>query len=128
MTNGRRRPRRFIAWHTELLSDLGGDENMTVQQTALVEMATRTKLYGAHLYAWLMGQESLVNRKRRRFLPVVRERQQLMDSLARILKQLGLERRPEAGSGLGGIYRRKILRAGACGTGRGVGGRTGGYQ
>ena len=44
-----RRPRRFIAWHIELLSDLGGEENVTVQQTALVEMATRTELYGDHL-------------------------------------------------------------------------------
>ena len=40
-----------------------------------------------------MEQESLVNRKRKSVLPVLRERQQLVDSLARILGQLGLERK-----------------------------------
>lgn len=43
--------------------------------------------------AWLLVQPSLVNLRRRALLPVVRERQQLADALARYLGQLGLERR-----------------------------------
>ncbi len=66
---------------------------MSAQQLALVEMAVRTRLYVEHLDFFLMGQESLVNRKKKAVLPVLRERQQLVDSLARILGQLGLERR-----------------------------------
>jgi hypothetical protein len=75
------------------VADLGGKENVSAQQMALVEMATRTRLYVEHLDFFLMGQESLVNKKRKSVLPVLRERQGLVDSLARILGQLGLERR-----------------------------------
>ncbi len=83
----------LIAWRSELLTDLGGEEIVSAQQLALVEMVTRTRLYIEHLDAFLMEQQSLVNRKRKAVLPVLRERQQLVDSLARILGQLGLERR-----------------------------------
>ena len=43
--------------------------------------------------AWLLAQPSLVNKRKRALLPVVRERTQLADSLARHLSALGLERR-----------------------------------
>ena len=58
-----------------------------------MEIGTRTRLYVEHLGFFLMEQESLVNKKRKAVLPVLRERQQLVDSLSRILGQLGLERR-----------------------------------
>lgn len=51
--------------------------------------------------AWLVGQTSLVIVRRKALLPVLRERQQLADSLARILGQLGLERRPRQTPTLG---------------------------
>lgn len=72
---------------------LGGEAAVSAQQVALVEIATRTKLYIDHLDAFLMEQHSLVNAKRKAVLPALRERQSLADSLARILGQLGLERR-----------------------------------
>ena len=83
----------LIAWRSELLTDLGGEENVSAQRLALVDLATRTRLYVDSLDAWLMEQPSLVNRRKKAVLPVLRERQQLVDSLARILGQLGLERR-----------------------------------
>ena len=83
----------LFGWRNDLLTDLGGEGNVSAQQLALVEMAVRTRLYVEHLDFFLMGQESLVNRKKKAVLPVLRERQQLVDSLARILGQLGLERR-----------------------------------
>jgi hypothetical protein len=43
--------------------------------------------------AWLLKQPSLVNARKKSLLPVVRERQQLAESLARYVGQLGLERR-----------------------------------
>jgi hypothetical protein len=76
-----------------LLTDLGGEEAISAQELALVELAARTRLYVDHLDAFLLEQESLVNKRRKALLPVVRERQALVDSLARILGQLGLERR-----------------------------------
>ena len=83
----------LFAWRNELLTDLGGEGNVSAQQMALVEMAVRTRLYVEHLDFFLMQQESLVNRKKKAVLPVLRERQSLVDSLSRLLGQLGLERK-----------------------------------
>lgn len=84
----------LLEWKRDLIADLGGDGTISAQQRALVELATRTRLYVDHLDAFLMGQRSLVNGKRKAVLPVLKERQTLADSLGRILGQLGLERRP----------------------------------
>ena len=42
---------------------------------------------------WLLQQPSLVNKSRRQLFPVVLQRQQLADALARYMTTLGLERR-----------------------------------
>jgi hypothetical protein len=83
----------LLAWRKELLADLGGDATVSAQQVALVEAAVRTRLYVDALDAWILEHGSLVNARRRAVHPVVRERQQLVDSLARLLGLLGLERR-----------------------------------
>lgn len=85
--------RALLRWREELLADLGGREAVSAQQLALVELAVRTKLYVDSLDAWLMEQDSLINRRRKAVLPVLRERTQLADALARYLTALGLERR-----------------------------------
>jgi len=85
--------RSLLDWRRDLIADLGGEERVTAQQRALVEVATRTKLYVDHLDAWLMGQRSLVNVKKKSVHPVLVQRQALADSLARQLQALGLERR-----------------------------------
>lgn len=85
--------RALLDWRKDLLQDLGGEAAVSAAQLALVEAATRTRLYVDHLDAYLLEQRSLVNAKRRAVLPVVKERQALVDSLARLLHQLGLERR-----------------------------------
>jgi hypothetical protein len=83
----------LLEWRRDLIADLGGDAAISAQQRALIEVATRTRLYVDHLDAFLMSQRSLVNLKRKAVLPVLKERQTLADSLARILGQLGLERK-----------------------------------
>jgi len=85
--------RGLLDWRGDLIEDLGGPGHVSAAQLALVDVATRTRLYLDHLDAFLMEQNSLINKKRRSVFPVVRERQQLADSLARILAQLGVERR-----------------------------------
>jgi hypothetical protein len=81
------------AWRNELLSDLGGDAAASASQKALVDVAVRTRLFVESLDAFLMEQESLVNKKKRAVLPCVLERQRLADSLVAVLSRLGLERR-----------------------------------
>lgn len=85
--------RALLDWRSHLVSDLGGETAISAQQRALVEVATRSKLYIDHLDAFLMEQRSLVNAQRKAVLPVLRERQTLVDSLTRILTTLGLERK-----------------------------------
>ena len=80
-------------WRQELIQDLGGPDAVSTQSRAIVDLAVRTKLLLDSVDAWLLTQPSLVNKRTRALLPVVRERQQLADSLARYLTTLGLERR-----------------------------------
>jgi hypothetical protein len=80
-------------WRHQLATDLGGVGAISTQQAAIIDLAVRTKLLLDSIDAWLLTRPSLIDKKRRALLPVVRERQQLADALARYLSQLGLERR-----------------------------------
>jgi hypothetical protein len=80
------------AWRTELIRDLGGPEAISAQQATLIELAVRQRFLVESLDAWLFVQPSLVNARKQSLLPVLRERQQLADELARYLALLGLER------------------------------------
>jgi hypothetical protein len=85
--------RELAAWRAELVRDLGGA--VSTQQAAVIDLAVTTKLLLDSIDAWLLTQPSLVSKRRRALFPVVRERQQLADALARYLGQLGLERRAQ---------------------------------
>ncbi len=85
--------RALVAWRAQVVTDLGGDDVLSAQQQALIDIAARTKLLLDSVDAWLLVQPSLINKRKRALLPVVRERTQLADSLARHLSALGLERR-----------------------------------
>ena len=83
----------LLAWRRELIADLGGEEAVSAQQRMLIELAARTRLYVDSIDAWIMEQPSLVNARKRSVHPVVLQRQQLVDALARYMTQLGLERK-----------------------------------
>jgi len=83
----------LLAWRRELIADLGGEEAVSAQQRMLIELAARTRLYVDSIDAWIMEQSSLVNARKRSVHPVVLQRQQLADALARYMTQLGLERK-----------------------------------
>ena len=91
----------LAAWRSELLADLGGIENVTTQELALIEEAVKTKLILDSVDAWLLSQPSLINKRTRSVLPVVRDRQALVATLRGLLGDLGLQRRsrtmPELG-------------------------------
>ena len=78
-------------WRADLIRDLGGDAS--TQQLALVDLAVKSKLLLDSIDTWLLTQPTLVNKRKKSLLPVVRERQQLADGLAKYLAMLGLERR-----------------------------------
>ncbi len=87
-------------WRLNLIQDLGGEETISTQQEALIDLCVKSKLMLDSIDAWLLTQRSLINARKRSLLPAVRERQQLADGLARYLGQLGLERRTKEVSSL----------------------------
>jgi hypothetical protein len=80
-------------WRRDLIADLGGDDAISTQQSALVDLAVKSKLLLDSVDAWLLTQDSLINKRKRSLLPVVLQRQTLADGLAKYLNLLGLERR-----------------------------------
>ena len=80
-------------WRSELVQDLGGPEAVSTQVTAIVDLTVKTKLILDSVDNWLLTQPSLINLRKRALLPVVIQRQQLADSLARYMTTLGLERK-----------------------------------
>lgn len=80
-------------WRHSLLSDLGGQDQTSAQQRQIVDLAVKTKLILDSIDTWLLKQPSLVNHRKRMVLPVVLQRQQLADALARYMTQLGLEKK-----------------------------------
>ncbi len=98
--------RALLDWRRELLTDLGGERQVSAAQRALVESAVRTRLYVDHVDAYLMEMSSLLTR-RGQLTPIVAQRQRLVDSLARVLGQLGLERRAKNVTDLTAYVREK---------------------
>jgi hypothetical protein len=80
-------------WRSDLISDRGGKDNLSVQQITLVDLAVKSKLMLDSIDAWILVQPSLVNSRKKSLYPVVLQRQTLADALARYLAQLGLERK-----------------------------------
>jgi hypothetical protein len=78
-------------WRRELIADLGGPDNISTQQSALIDLAVKSKLLADSVDAWLLAQPSLVNKRKKALLPVVLQRQTLADEFAGYLSQLGLE-------------------------------------
>lgn len=92
--NRRARVGKALAtWCAELAADLGGLDALSTQQRAIIEQAATTRLILDSIDGWLSKQPSLIDRRKRALLPVVRERQSLADALVRYLAALGLKRK-----------------------------------
>jgi hypothetical protein len=79
-------------WRRELIDDLGGDENISAQQRAIIDLAVKNKLILDSIDRWIFQQASLIDKRKRALLPVVRERQSIANALAEYMDRLGLER------------------------------------
>ncbi len=85
--------RELQAWKDALIDDMGGPDEVTAQRLTIIDLAAKTKILLDGIDAWLFEQPSLVNKSKRQLFAVVKERQQLADSLATYMSMLGLERR-----------------------------------
>jgi hypothetical protein len=77
-------------WKEDVRRDLGGD--LTRAQETILELAAQSWVIVSSLDDYIARQPSLVTRKRS-VIPVVVQRMQIAEGLARHLAQLGLERR-----------------------------------
>jgi hypothetical protein len=87
------RGRALMRWRSEVLRDLGGEEAVSAQKKAVLDLAVKTKLLLDSVDVWLLQQPSLVNARKRCLFPIALQRQQLADALARYMTQLGLGRK-----------------------------------
>jgi hypothetical protein len=58
-----------------------------------VDIAVKRKLVLDSLYACVLTQPTLINKRKKALFPIVLQCEQLADGVSRILAQLGLERR-----------------------------------
>ena len=79
----------------QIFEDLGGKESLSQIQLDLVERYMRLCVLIDSLDAWLFKQPSIVNKRRRALIPIVKERAQLDDSALRLAQALGLKRQPK---------------------------------
>lgn len=87
--------RSMLEWRDQYIRDLGGPENVTAAKMKLVECAATTAALISHADAFLMEQPSVINRRKKSFYPLVPQKQSLVDSLARLLNLIGLDRVPK---------------------------------
>ena len=80
-------------WRADLLHDLGGETSVSTQEMALVHEAVTTKLILDSINTWLLSQHSLINKRTRAVIAVVRDRNTLVTTLRGLLGDLGLSRR-----------------------------------
>ena len=79
-------------WKADVTRDLGGD--LSRAQETLLEAAAQAWVILSSLDDWIARQPSLVTRKRT-LLPIVMQRMQVAEGLAKHLERLGLERREQ---------------------------------
>ena len=92
--DARSAPMRAVrAWKDEIVAALGGKDTLSPQRTTLVDLAARTQLFISHVDSYLLDLPSLINRRRRSLIPIVEQRQRLVESLAKLLGQLSLDRK-----------------------------------
>jgi hypothetical protein len=84
--------KHWAAWRSELVADLGGEDNISAQERTIVDLCVKHKVMLDSIDAWLLAQKSLVNMRKRALFPVVLQRNTLQDSLVRNLQVLGIKR------------------------------------
>jgi len=79
-------------YRAELLSSLGGSENLSAMELTILETCSRDWILLQSIDAYIL-QTGAFNKKRRQAYPLTVQRMQIADSLTRRLQALGLQRR-----------------------------------
>ena len=88
--------RAIKEWRASVEADLGGRDALSRQEQTVLDMCAAAVFLLGQIDVWIGAHpEQLVNGRRRSVAPVVRERVAVADHLARLLGQLGLQRRQD---------------------------------
>jgi hypothetical protein len=78
---------------SELVADLGGQENLSSQQTKLIDEFIVRHLMVESIDGWLFSQPAILNKRSKSLFPIVLQRMTIADGMIRCLEKLGLERK-----------------------------------
>ena len=70
-------------WREVLIDDLGGEDAISTQQRAMVDLCCRTFLILEHIDRWMLSNEAIINKRSRKLFPIAQQRQRYADSLAK---------------------------------------------
>ena len=79
-------------WRQELINDLGGNDNISAQQRAIIDLAVKNKLILDSIDRWIFQQPSLIDKRKRALLPLCQGTTKHANGLAEYMDRLGLER------------------------------------
>lgn len=79
-------------WRAELVDDLDGERGISKQQHIVVDLCVKTHLLLQSIDNW-MRQKTLINARKKTLIPVLKEQQQLADSLVRYMSVRGLQKK-----------------------------------
>lgn len=85
--------KEFASRREAVFVDLGGRESLSQIQHDLIERYMRMCVLIDSLDSWLFAQKSIVNKRKKCLIPIVRERAALEDTALRLASALGLERK-----------------------------------
>jgi hypothetical protein len=78
---------------SELVADLGGEENLSVQKHKIVDEFLKRFVMLESIDAWIFRQPALMNKRSKALYPIVIQRMTIGDGMLRCLRELGLERK-----------------------------------
>src|SRR5262245_10718234 len=83
--------RALVSFRHQVEQDLGGADQLSAQEHAVLDVIIRTKLLLDGADSFVLSHPA-VNKRKRQFYPIVQQRQQLAESFVRQLQVLGLKR------------------------------------
>ena len=101
--------RALVDWKESLTAALGGSENVSPQQLAVVEEAVRSKAYLDHIDAFLLSLDSVIHKRRKKLYPIVLSRMQVAEHFMRQMDRLGFARIPKPLPAIDPTQLQKIL-------------------
>ena len=101
--------RALLTWRAELIDALGGADLLSPQIVTLVEQVTRLKLFLDHTDAFLLSLPSIVNSRKKKLIPLVKDRLALAAELRATLQLIGLKKIPKLVSSIDPERMEKIL-------------------